>query len=242
MRRARSRRISAPTARARASSFVSSRRPTARGSASPRRRKRSKKGRWVRSLLRHAARREGTDELDAYRALVLDVANAVAGAKGGVQPEETAAIDEDHGRARGRVAPDRAEAAVPERDERPTTGPVTEAASTFDDRQRERPPGRSGGTSSHVNALPRRRASSPGVRVGRPRREGAARPRRASSSPCARRRASHRRALRPRTPGRVRSRVRATASRPRRTWRSGNPRPAARQRPRRAQHEGRPRQ
>ena len=33
------------------------------------------------------------DELDAYRALVLDVANAVAGAKGGVQPEETAAID-----------------------------------------------------------------------------------------------------------------------------------------------------
>ena len=32
------------------------------------------------------------DELEAYRALVLDVANAVAGAKGGVQPEETAAI------------------------------------------------------------------------------------------------------------------------------------------------------
>ena len=32
------------------------------------------------------------DELDAYRALVLDVANAVAGAKGGAQPEETAAI------------------------------------------------------------------------------------------------------------------------------------------------------
>ena len=33
------------------------------------------------------------DELDAYRAFVLDVANAVAGAKGGVQPEETAAIE-----------------------------------------------------------------------------------------------------------------------------------------------------
>ncbi len=32
------------------------------------------------------------DELEAYRALVLDVANAVAGAKGGVQQEETAAI------------------------------------------------------------------------------------------------------------------------------------------------------
>ncbi len=33
------------------------------------------------------------DELDAYRAFVLDVANAVAGAKAGVQPEETAAIE-----------------------------------------------------------------------------------------------------------------------------------------------------
>ena len=33
------------------------------------------------------------DELDAYRAFVLDVANAVAGAKGGVQPEETASIE-----------------------------------------------------------------------------------------------------------------------------------------------------
>ena len=32
------------------------------------------------------------DELDAYRALVLDVANAVAEAKGGVAEEETAAI------------------------------------------------------------------------------------------------------------------------------------------------------
>jgi tellurite resistance protein len=32
------------------------------------------------------------DELDAYRRLVLDVANAVAEAKGGVQEEETAAI------------------------------------------------------------------------------------------------------------------------------------------------------
>ena len=32
------------------------------------------------------------DELEAYRALVLDVANAVAEAKGGVQEEETAAI------------------------------------------------------------------------------------------------------------------------------------------------------
>ena len=34
------------------------------------------------------------DELDAYRALVLDVANAVAEAKGGVQEEETAAIEQ----------------------------------------------------------------------------------------------------------------------------------------------------
>ena len=33
------------------------------------------------------------DELDAYRALVLDVANAVAEAKGGVKDEETAAIE-----------------------------------------------------------------------------------------------------------------------------------------------------
>lgn len=33
------------------------------------------------------------DELEAYRGLVLDVANAVAEAKGGVQPEETAAIE-----------------------------------------------------------------------------------------------------------------------------------------------------
>ena len=32
------------------------------------------------------------DELDAYQALVLDVANAVAEAKGGVKEEETAAI------------------------------------------------------------------------------------------------------------------------------------------------------
>jgi hypothetical protein len=32
------------------------------------------------------------DELDAYRAFVLDVANAVAEAKGGVKEEETAAI------------------------------------------------------------------------------------------------------------------------------------------------------
>ena len=32
------------------------------------------------------------DELDAYRAFVLEVANAVAAAKGGVQEEETAAI------------------------------------------------------------------------------------------------------------------------------------------------------
>jgi tellurite resistance protein len=32
------------------------------------------------------------DELEAYRALVLEVANAVAGAKGGVTEEETAAI------------------------------------------------------------------------------------------------------------------------------------------------------
>ncbi len=34
------------------------------------------------------------DELDPYRALVLDVANAVAEAKGGVQEEETAAIEQ----------------------------------------------------------------------------------------------------------------------------------------------------
>ena len=34
------------------------------------------------------------DELDAYRALVLDVANAVAEAKGGVAEEETAAIEQ----------------------------------------------------------------------------------------------------------------------------------------------------
>ena len=33
------------------------------------------------------------DELEAYRALVLDVANAVAEAKGGVKEEETAAIE-----------------------------------------------------------------------------------------------------------------------------------------------------
>ena len=33
------------------------------------------------------------DELEAYRGLVLDVANAVAEAKGGVKDEETAAID-----------------------------------------------------------------------------------------------------------------------------------------------------
>jgi hypothetical protein len=33
------------------------------------------------------------DELEAYRALVLEVANAAAEAKGGVQPEETAAIE-----------------------------------------------------------------------------------------------------------------------------------------------------
>ena len=33
------------------------------------------------------------DDLDAYRGLVLDVANAVAEAKGGVQAEETAAIE-----------------------------------------------------------------------------------------------------------------------------------------------------
>ena len=33
------------------------------------------------------------DELDAYRRFVLDVANAVAEAKGGIQPGETAAID-----------------------------------------------------------------------------------------------------------------------------------------------------
>ena len=32
------------------------------------------------------------DELEAYRAFVLEVANAVAEAKGGVQEEETAAI------------------------------------------------------------------------------------------------------------------------------------------------------
>ena len=32
------------------------------------------------------------DELDAYRGLVLDVATAVAEAKGGVKEEETAAI------------------------------------------------------------------------------------------------------------------------------------------------------
>ena len=34
------------------------------------------------------------DELDAYRTLVLDVANAVADAKGGVAEEETAAIEQ----------------------------------------------------------------------------------------------------------------------------------------------------
>ena len=33
------------------------------------------------------------DELEAYRSLVLEVANAAAEAKGGVQPEETAAIE-----------------------------------------------------------------------------------------------------------------------------------------------------
>ena len=37
------------------------------------------------------------DELEAYRALVLDVANAVAEAKGGVKEEETAAIDRIRG-------------------------------------------------------------------------------------------------------------------------------------------------
>ena len=37
------------------------------------------------------------DELEAYRALVLDVANAVAEAKGGVQDEETAAIERIRG-------------------------------------------------------------------------------------------------------------------------------------------------
>ena len=34
------------------------------------------------------------DELDPYRSLVLDVANAVAEAKGGVTEEETAAIEQ----------------------------------------------------------------------------------------------------------------------------------------------------
>ena len=34
------------------------------------------------------------DEVEPYRALVLDVANAAAGAKGGVAPEETAAIEQ----------------------------------------------------------------------------------------------------------------------------------------------------
>jgi tellurite resistance protein len=33
------------------------------------------------------------DELEAYRTLVLDVANAVAEAKGGVKEEESAAIE-----------------------------------------------------------------------------------------------------------------------------------------------------
>ena len=33
------------------------------------------------------------DEVDAYRKLVLDVANSVANAKGGLKPGETAAID-----------------------------------------------------------------------------------------------------------------------------------------------------
>ena len=40
------------------------------------------------------------DELEAYRALVLDVANAVAEAKGGVKEEESAAIE----RIRGALA------------------------------------------------------------------------------------------------------------------------------------------
>ncbi len=37
--------------------------------------------------------RKAPDELDAYRSLVLDVATAVAEAKGGVKDEETAAIE-----------------------------------------------------------------------------------------------------------------------------------------------------
>ena len=36
---------------------------------------------------------QASDELDAYRRLVLDVATAVAEAKGGVRDEETAAIE-----------------------------------------------------------------------------------------------------------------------------------------------------
>ena len=40
-----------------------------------------------------ALRAKPPDEVDAYRQLVLDVADAVAEAKGGVKPGETAAID-----------------------------------------------------------------------------------------------------------------------------------------------------
>ena len=44
------------------------------------------------------------DELEAYRALVLDVANAVAEAKGGVTGRGKRGDREDHGRARKRLA------------------------------------------------------------------------------------------------------------------------------------------
>ena len=40
-----------------------------------------------------ALQAKAPDEVDAYRQLVLDVANAVAEAKGGIKPGETAAID-----------------------------------------------------------------------------------------------------------------------------------------------------
>ena len=79
--------------RARAHSCATSPRRTAPASAPSRRRTRSSTARSTRSPLPSRRSPRGAGRLEAYRALMLEVANAAAEAKGGVQQEETAAIE-----------------------------------------------------------------------------------------------------------------------------------------------------
>ena len=82
------------TPRATTSSFASSRALTARASASLLRRPISENDTLRGAqLVDRDPHREGSADADAYRELVLDVANKVAGAKHGVSDAETAAIE-----------------------------------------------------------------------------------------------------------------------------------------------------